>query len=177
MARCGGKWPSLFRDNVSHPMPDGGISQLGLPMSPTGLHFPCRLRSERPKPTKVTPLPFRKLTLGEGYTAQRPRHCLWPGLELLPDLTSIQVCLKTRWCWGWLAYPLSITFSRKGWPGMVVGGDVVGNGRWVFLTRSQCIVRGSGSLPPTRETCTRPPPQSLLEVFAFVRVDSYGIVT
>lgn len=62
---------------------------------------------------------------------------------------------------------------------MVVGGDVVGNERWVFLTRSQCIVcvRGSGSLPPTRETCTRRPPQSLLEVFAFVRVDSYGIVT
>lgn len=28
----------------------------------------------------------------------------------------------------------SITFSRKGWPEMVVGGDVVGNECWVFLS-------------------------------------------
>lgn len=59
----GGKSPSLFEDTVSHPKPDNGISQLGLPISPTGLRFPYHLRSERPKPTVVTPQPRRKQKL------------------------------------------------------------------------------------------------------------------
>lgn len=61
---------------------------------------------------------------------------------------------------------------------MMVGGDVVGNECRVLLSRSQCIVCvwGSGSLPPPKETRTRPPLRPRVGVLAFVRVDRHSIV-
>lgn len=59
----GGKSLSFSGDKVSCPRLDSGISQLSVPISPTGLHFPYHLRSERPKPTEVTPQPHRKQKL------------------------------------------------------------------------------------------------------------------
>lgn len=142
MARCGGKWLFLFRDNVSHPIPDGGISWLSLPVSPSWPPFPMSPQvrevqankgdSAAPQEANTVRRVCRPVHIPEALSVHWAKAASGPASRSAARPGGVSIG------------PLSITFSRKGWPGMVVGGDVAGNQCWVFfeLKPTHCVCLG-----------------------------------